>query len=87
MTIADHTVQYCKEHDLPGVSAGDLGVIGDIAERSGVAERNTMNPHPLNRRDNVLAGLERDERFEKHYYRGHDSRGRTRTLRRFMLRE
>jgi len=86
-TIADHAIEYLKEHDLDGVGAGDLGVIGDIAERSGVTDRNTKTPHPLNRRDNVLDGLERDERFEKYYYRAHDAIGRPCNLRAYKMKE
>jgi len=86
-TIGDHAVEYCIERGLDGIAAGDLSSIGDIAERSGVAERNTKNPHPLNRRDNVLDGLERDDRFEKYLYRGMDAAGRERRLRAFELKE
>jgi hypothetical protein len=86
-TIADHAIEYLKEHDLYRISAGQLGIIGEIADRSGVAERNTKHPHPLNRRDNVLDGLDRDDRFEKFYYRAHDSIGRPCTLRGYKLKE
>lgn len=51
---------------------GDPSSLHEIADLSGVRNRCRVKQgsHPLNVIDKVLAGIERDERFEKGYIRG-----------------
>lgn len=80
MKIADHAVRLMTEQGLGTVLFGD-GILTSIGCAAG------MNAHPIAVMGRVLNALERDSRFIKGYYRGHDIAGRPRRVRGFKLME
>lgn len=61
-TIADHMVDVLKENKCSCVWMGDCDLIEECASRA-----NVKGEHPLRRYKNVLAALERSDKFDKGY--------------------
>ncbi len=79
--IGDNTIAYMNSVGCYTLMWGD-GALCDIAYESGV----TIH-HPLNKIDRAIRALETDKRFVKMRIHGMDSRGRSRIVRGFNLRE
>ena len=79
--IGDNTIAYMKREECYTLMWGD-GALCDIAYDSGVTIQ-----HPLNKITRAVRALEGDKRFTKMKINGHDSRGRSRIVRGFNLRE
>lgn len=82
--IGDLTIAYMKSEEAGGCYTlmwGD-GALCDIAHDAGVTIQ-----HPLNKIDRAIRALEGDKRFIKRRIHGMDSRGRSRVVRGFELRE
>lgn len=83
MTIAEKAVEYMKEHDINHVMWGDGAMvsIGHYAGHGG-------DSHPLDVMAKVCKALRRAPHlFEHSYIRGHDSRGHSRLVCGYKLRE
>lgn len=77
--IADVAIAVMQERDVRCVIWLD-GILDEIASRAGCKGK-----HPLSRKATVMNALERDSRFEKRMFRGHDSLGHVRLVRSFWL--
>ena len=80
-TIAEHMVDIMNEEGIDIIGYGDLDLLHECADRSGVHNRVRINKrentHPLTVMQKVLAGLDRSSMFEKTYikYIGRPARG------------
>jgi hypothetical protein len=63
------------------------GAMNDVAHDLDLPLWRGMNPHPLNRAQVAASYLARDSRFETKHIHAHDSLGRARVLRLFVLGE
>lgn len=74
-TIAEHARDVCIEWELEAIDYGHLNAIHEVAERSGMYERDGST-HPLAINNRVLSALDNSKMFEKSYikYMGRPAR-------------
>jgi hypothetical protein len=66
--VGDAAIEVMHEYEIVRLAWGDVHALHEIYNRSGCKGRGWT---PIQRLRHVLDALDRDERFEKQYFRGH----------------